>query len=93
MTPLIGGWHLASAHLEWTRGKTNDAGKKQNIAHLSLGRMAAVEFPLPSWTEQKRIVEEVVRRLSLVRGAEIRVNANLKHANVLRNAVLTKLFG
>ena len=64
-----------------------------NIAHLSLGRLATVEFPLPPFAEQKRIVEEVERRLSLVRGVEIGVDANLKRAQGLRSAVLTNSFG
>lgn len=64
-----------------------------NIAHLSLGRLATVEFPLPPFAEQKRIVGEVERRLSLVRSVESEVDANLKRAQSLRSAVLAKSFG
>ncbi len=64
-----------------------------NIAHLSLGRLATVEFPLPPLAEQQRIVAEVDRRLSLVRGVEAEVDANLKRAQALRNSVLQSKFG
>ena len=64
-----------------------------NIAHLSLGRLAAVEFPVPPLPEQHRIVAEVDRRLSFVREVEAAVDANLKRAQVLRQAVLAKAFG
>jgi type I restriction enzyme, S subunit len=63
-----------------------------NIAHLSLGRLATVEFPLPPFAEQIRIVAEVERRLSLVRGVEVEVDANLKRAQALRRSVLAKSF-
>ena len=63
-----------------------------NIAHLSLGRLATVEFPLPPFAEQKRIVEEVERRLSLVRSVQTEVDANLKRAQALRQSVLSKSF-
>jgi type I restriction enzyme S subunit len=63
-----------------------------NIAHLSLGRLATVEFPLPPTAEQNRIVLEVERRLSLVRTVEAEVDANLKRADRLRQAVLARSF-
>jgi type I restriction enzyme S subunit len=63
-----------------------------NIAHLSLGRLATVEFPLPPFAEQKRIVEEIERRLSLARGVEVGVDANLKRAQALRQSTLAKAF-
>jgi type I restriction enzyme S subunit len=63
-----------------------------NIAHLSLGRLAQVEFAVPPLPEQQRIVAEVDRRLSIVRELEAEVDANLKRAQALRQAVLTKVF-
>lgn len=63
-----------------------------NIAHLSVGRLATVEFPLPPLAEQQRIVAEVDRRLSLVRETEAQVEANLKRAERLRQSVLQKAF-
>lgn len=52
-----------------------------------------VQMPLPSLDEQHRIVAEVDRRLSIVREVEAEVDANLKRAQALRQAVLAKAFG
>jgi type I restriction enzyme S subunit len=48
---------------------------------------------IPPPQEQARIVAEVDRRLSIVREVEADVDANLKRAQALRQAVLTHLFG
>ncbi|MGQ0656802.1 MAG: restriction endonuclease subunit S [Chromatiales bacterium] len=63
-----------------------------NIAHLSVGRLAAVEFPLPPSAEQHRIVTELDRRFSLVREVEAQVEANLKRAERLRQSILERAF-
>jgi type I restriction enzyme, S subunit len=63
-----------------------------NIAHLSLGRLANVEFPLPPISEQQRIAEDVERRLSIVGELEAEVEANLKRAQSLQKATLGKAF-
>jgi type I restriction enzyme S subunit len=63
-----------------------------NIAHLSLGRLATVEFPLPPIAEQIRIVSEVEHRLCLVRTVEAQIDANLKRADRLRQSVLERSF-
>jgi type I restriction enzyme S subunit len=52
----------------------------------------ALILPLPPLAEQKRIVAEVDRRLSLVRETEAQVEANLKRAERLRQSVLQKAF-
>jgi type I restriction enzyme S subunit len=49
-------------------------------------------LPLPALDEQHRIVAEVDRRLSIVHEVEAEVDANLKHAQALRKAVLTSKF-
>ncbi len=51
-------------------------------------RKIAIALPPPA--EQRRIVAEVDRRLSLVRGVEAEVDANLKRAKALRQAVLLR---
>ena len=71
-----------------SRGKTT-AGQ----ANLTLELCRALPTPLPPFAEQILIVAEVDRRLSLVRGVEAEVDANLKRADVLRQAVLKKMFG
>lgn len=63
-----------------------------NIGHLTLEKFKAAPFPLPSLEEQHRIVAEVDRRLSIVREVEAEVEANLKRAQALRQAVLAKAF-
>ena len=59
---------------------------------LGLTRMVWITVPLPPFAEQVRIVEEIERRLSLVRSVEAEVDANLKRAERLRQAVLSKSF-
>ena len=65
-------------------------GTTQKFAPLGLLR----ELPtlLPPYAEQYRIVAEVDRRLSLVRGVEAEVDTNLQRAQALRQAVLAKVF-
>lgn len=63
-----------------------------NIGHLTLEKFQAAPFPLPPLDEQRRIVAEVGRRLSIVREVEDGVDANLRRAQVLRQAVLGRAF-
>lgn len=50
-------------------------------------------LPLPPLGEQARIVAEVDRRLSITREVEAEIDANLKRAQALRQAVLVRAFG
>jgi type I restriction enzyme S subunit len=59
---------------------------------LSLEQVRALPVALPPIAEQTRIVDEVERRLSLVRGVEAEVDANLKRAQALRQSTLSKMF-
>jgi len=74
--------------------QTQIQGITKGVAQLkvSLGNFSALAFPLPPVEEQQRIVAEVDRRLSLVRGVEMEVDANLKRAQALRQATLAKAF-
>jgi type I restriction enzyme, S subunit len=63
-----------------------------NIAHLGAGRFAALVFPLPPFSEQQQIVSEVERRLSIIARTEAEVEANLKRAARLRQAILSEAF-
>lgn len=49
-------------------------------------------IPLPILAEQKRIVAEVDRRLSLVTEVEAQVDANYKRAERLRQSILSNAF-
>ena len=60
--------------------------------NINLEVLEAVAVPTPPLAEQRRIVAEVDRRLSLIRGVESEVNANLNRAQALRQATLAKAF-
>jgi type I restriction enzyme S subunit len=59
---------------------------------LSLGEIRAIALPIPPEAEQHRIVTEVDRLLSIAREAEAEVETNLKRAQGLRQAILSKAF-
>ena len=52
----------------------------------------AIPISIPPLEEQVRIVAEADRRMSLVRGVETEVDANLKRAQALRQATLQRAF-
>lgn len=61
--------------------------------NINLEVLEAVAVPLPPLSEQRRIVDEVDRRLSLVREVETQVDANRQRAERLRQSVLSSAFG
>ena len=60
--------------------------------NLTQKRFKELLVPLPPLVEQKRIVAEVDRRLSLIREKEAQVDANLQRAERLRQSILAKAF-
>jgi type I restriction enzyme S subunit len=62
-------------------------------ANVNGTKLQALAVPLPPLAEQHRIVAEVDRRLSIVREVEAEVEANLKRAQALRQAILATAFG
>ena len=60
--------------------------------NINLETLYDVAVPLPPLAEQKRIVAELERRLSVVDNLEQVVKANLKRAERLRQAVLKEAF-
>ena len=64
----------------------------QGRPHLSFDQLKVTTFMLPPSAEQPRIVEEVERRLSVIDGLEAQIEANLKRAEHLRQAILKRAF-
>ena len=62
------------------------------IQHMFVSQIAEFAFPLPPLEEQQLIAEEVERRLSVVKEVETEVEANLKRASRLRQAILKRAF-
>ena len=60
--------------------------------NLNLGLVRQVQVPLPPLAEQRRIVAEVERRLSVVQQAEVAVEAGLVRAERLRQSILKLAF-
>ncbi len=54
--------------------------------------LESIFIPVPPVAQQHRIVAEVERRLSIVREVEAEVDANVKRAQALRQAVLQRAF-
>jgi type I restriction enzyme S subunit len=54
--------------------------------------LATLDVPLPPLAEQRRIVAEVERRLSVVAEVGAAIEANLKRADRLRQAILKRAF-
>jgi type I restriction enzyme S subunit len=75
-----------------TRARVKDVLHGIGRPRLSLGEIRAIALPLPPEAEQHRIVAEVDRRSSIVREVEAEVDANLKRAQALRQAVLSRAF-
>ncbi len=62
------------------------------MASINQTQIAQMPIPLPPLLEQYRIVTEVERRLSVVQELEETINANLKRAARLRQAILKRAF-
>ena len=60
--------------------------------HLSFEQLKATAILLPPLTEQRRIVAEVERRLSVVQEVEAVIAANLARAERLRQSILKRAF-
>lgn len=63
-----------------------------NLASINLAKLSTFPVPLPPLEEQRFIVEEVERRLSVVDKLEATVEANLKQAGGLRQSILKQAF-
>lgn len=68
------------------------AGINESGVSLTHQKLGSISVPVPSREAQHRIVAEVDRRFSIVREVEAEVDANLKRAQALRQAVLARAF-
>lgn len=76
----------------WCQTHIQRASGATAQAHLYIKDTRTIPVPLPPLSEQHRIVAEVDRLLSIAREAEAEVEANLKRAQGLRQAILGRAF-
>ncbi|MFN7573147.1 MAG: restriction endonuclease subunit S [Betaproteobacteria bacterium] len=86
---LLAYWLMAPP-LQRRIERTTKATAGQHNVQVSTCRKLVL--PLPPLAEQRRIVAELDRRLSIVREVEAEVDANLQRAQALRQAVLAQAF-
>ena len=63
-----------------------------NLASINLSVLSSFPVPLPPLAEQRRIVAEVERRLSVTQKAEASIEANLRRVERLRQSILKQAF-
>lgn len=73
-------------------GRFQSAAQITTIAHMAAGRFKRVEFPLPPIEEQRDIVLDVRRDLSLLSAVATTLEGALHWANSLRAAILAAAF-
>ena len=67
-------------------------GNQESMRNIGQERIRQIRISLPPLAEQTRIVAEVDRHLSIIRGVEAEVDANLQRAQALRQATLQRAF-
>ena len=67
-------------------------GNQESMRNIGQDRIRQIRLPLPTPTEQRRIVAEVDGRLSIIREVEAEVDGNLKRAQVLRASTLATVY-
>ena len=68
------------------------ASSTSGLYTLSVSKVGGLPVPLPPLAEQRRIVAEVERRLSVIQQAEAAVEASLQRAERLRQSILKRAF-
>ena len=63
-----------------------------NLASINLAVLSSFPVPLPPLAEQRRVIAEVERRLSVIQQAEAAVEANVARAERLRQSILKQAF-
>jgi type I restriction enzyme, S subunit len=62
------------------------------VKGVNIGDLRPMPVPVPPIAEQERIADEVDRHLSVIREVAVEVDANLRRARSLRQAILAKQF-
>ena len=75
-----------------TQKRTEDIIHGVGRPRLNLKQIRSITLPLPSFEEQKIIVSEIERRLSVADKTESALGANLRRAARLRQSILKKAF-
>jgi type I restriction enzyme S subunit len=89
LEPKFISWHGNTFGQAWFES----AGKQTtNLASISLTSLRSLPVPVPPAAEQRRIVAEVERQLSLVEAAEGEVERGLEKALSLRRTILQAAF-
>lgn len=78
--------------LDYNYEETRKAASGGVQPNLNLSLIRAILIALPPLAEQHRIVDEVDRRLSILRETEAQVEANLQRAERLRQSILAAAF-
>ncbi len=94
LTPIIISPEFALYLLKSWRFRrfVNDLNTGSLIQHMFTSQLAHFTFPLPPLTEQRRLVAEVERRLSVADGLLHLTNSSIKRASRLREAILSSAF-
>ena len=82
-------YHLLS---DARTGALGRAARGVGIHHLGAQRTESWMVALPPIAEQRRIVAEVERRLSVAQKAEVSIEANLRRVERLRQSILKQAF-
>lgn len=87
------GWALLVFRRHLHAGRfMREARITTNIAHLPVIRLVPIEFPVPSRSEQLRIVAEVERQMSFVTACMRAIEEGLVRSSALRRSVLKAAF-
>ena len=94
LKPLFGMGQFLSYAIRSPSLQDQINSKKTQTAQSNIfqGRIKTLTIPLPPVVEQRRIVAEVDRRLSMIQVADAAVEFNLKRAKRLRQSILKRAF-
>ena len=90
--PLSNWFHLFATSQLGRNFIEREAASSAGQHNVSLSLIHRMSVPLPPLAEQRRIVAEVERRLSVIQQAEAAVEASLQRAERLRQSILKRAF-